>query len=400
MTRTVSLLTWQDTAQEDAPVASYAVDFAADSSWQWQLEGSYLSQAVTPSGVTIDNTGSGTDVIAFVGGNQVRVFAYTRNTISIGPGIRLLQLTGAAPSVINATFFVKDPPAGGAQQNILAVQQAVTAALQWTDSTISGNRVLGATDANTLFMCIGALQLTLPLTSTVGTHYVLMVYAIGGAVILRPDPADRIEGGAVGSTFTLPQFGSCLLTTDAAGSWWALFGGNNDAIAGTFTSSGLNVGSGAFTVSVAGAISAASLSVTGNLSGTNISGGTVTASGTVQGAGVTATGLLAGNAARIANGGAYRVKDAGGTDRDALTGISATSRVLDHQAGGFIQFTNQAATVEFGRVALNLGFTIITNNAPIVSGFDTAASGRSCSGSIAPTAAPCGYRARARTGGW
>lgn len=113
MTHAINILSWSDTAEIAAPIASYGVDFATDTVWQFGCEGSYLSQGVSPAGAIVDNSGNATDCIATVGGIDISVFAFQRSNIPIGSGNRLFTLRGTAPAVVPLSFYVAHPSREG-----------------------------------------------------------------------------------------------------------------------------------------------------------------------------------------------------------------------------------------------------------------------------------------------
>lgn len=113
MTQAINVLSWTDTAQSDAPVATYGVDFATDVVWQFACEGSYLSQAMSPAGAIVDNSGNPTNCVATVGGIDISVFAFQRTNVPIGAGNRLFTLRGAAPGVVGVVFYASHPSREG-----------------------------------------------------------------------------------------------------------------------------------------------------------------------------------------------------------------------------------------------------------------------------------------------
>lgn len=101
-----------------------------------------------------------------------------------------------------------------------------------TESTVSTNQTLNAGSTQTAFVCTAALQLNLPVTTSLSKIYVFYVYAQGGAVTVHPNAADSINGAGAGANFTVSIGASAFFTTDANGNWWPFF----IATAGTVTS--------------------------------------------------------------------------------------------------------------------------------------------------------------------
>lgn len=104
-----------------------------------------------------------------------------------------------------------------------------------TESTVSTNQTLNAGSTQTAFVCTAALQLNLPLTTSVSNIYLFAVYAEGGAVTVHPNVADAINGGSAGANYVIAQGNSAMFLTDANGNWWPFF----VATSGTVTSVGL-----------------------------------------------------------------------------------------------------------------------------------------------------------------
>lgn len=97
--------------------------------------------------------------------------------------------------------------------------------LNFTAGVVSTNQSPAPSDGNTNYLLANALTITLPLTTSVTTQYVLIVNAIGGGAALTPQASDKINGGAAGASFTVQQGGSCLICTDANGDWYISFYG-------------------------------------------------------------------------------------------------------------------------------------------------------------------------------
>ena len=95
----------------------------------------------------------------------------------------------------------------------------------FTEATVGSNQSPSLSAGGTVFICTGVLTITLPLTTTLTTHYVLIVSAAGGAVTLTPNAADKINGGSVGVSITVASGNSAFVITDSAGNWYTVFQG-------------------------------------------------------------------------------------------------------------------------------------------------------------------------------
>ena len=73
------------------------------------------------------------------------------------------------------------------------------------------------------------LTLTLPLTESVTTQYVIGAFAVGITVTVTPQPTDSINGQAAGVSFNLSPGSSALFITDANGKWWPVFAGGSSS---------------------------------------------------------------------------------------------------------------------------------------------------------------------------
>jgi hypothetical protein len=149
-------------------------------------------------------------------------------------------LTNLGASTIGASIFTA--PSAAAVVALLGLNN-----FTFQESTIATSQTLAAGSTNTIFVATTALTIMPPLTTTVTPQWVFGVYAYGGAVTIAPQATDFVNGGGEGASWTLPQGGSALFVTDAAGHLWPIFlsqpivgrwaiaGGTADAITATYT---------------------------------------------------------------------------------------------------------------------------------------------------------------------
>ena len=113
----------------------------------------------------------------------------------------------------------------------------------FTEVSIAINQNLSTSSVSSAFVCTAALQLNLPVTTTLQKTFVFAVFAQGGAVTLSPGAGDAINGQPANAAYIIPQNSSAIVTTDANGNWWlfALYrnawvaaGGAADAITASF----------------------------------------------------------------------------------------------------------------------------------------------------------------------
>jgi hypothetical protein len=238
------------------------------------------------------------------------------------------------------------------------------------ETSISASQPITSGSSNLLFVATSALTLTLALTTGLTTKFVFCVNAFGGNVTLTPAATDKINGGSVAASITIPQGDSAMVTMDGNGNWYTLFSssfGNktiNGALVvtgqatlgslsvqtGASVTSGLSVG-GALTVgsNLTVAAGAAIGGTTGVNTLTVANGASVTNGLTVVNAGVTVT---AGGASITAGG--LKVA-AGGAN---VTGAVAIAGSLD--ATGVVTAANGVTTgqvVNYGQFPTTLGGT-------------------------------------------
>ena len=91
------------------------------------------------------------------------------------------------------------------------------------ESTVGTNQNASTSSGGTAYVCTTGLTITLPLTTSVTTQYVLYMLAQGGIVTVTPQSADSINGQTAGTSYAIPQGQSAMFVTDAAGKWWPFF---------------------------------------------------------------------------------------------------------------------------------------------------------------------------------
>jgi hypothetical protein len=93
----------------------------------------------------------------------------------------------------------------------------------FSEVTIATTQTITSGSQNLAFVATAALNLNLPLTTSMTAAFVFVVYAQGGAVTLVPQVSDKVNNGTAGANFIVPEGGSAMLVTDANGNWWPLF---------------------------------------------------------------------------------------------------------------------------------------------------------------------------------
>ena len=113
--------------------------------------------------------------------------------------------------------------------------------LPLVETTVATNQTASTSSSGTAYVCTTALAITLPLTTSLTTKYVLFVYAQGGPVTLTPQTADAINGQAAAANYVVPQGSSGMVITDAAGNWWPLFNSHSQSLSPVNSTTTLNV---------------------------------------------------------------------------------------------------------------------------------------------------------------
>lgn len=143
MTQAINALSWQEQSDPAQPLANYTVNFALDPVWQFRLSTAmYHFQSINPAGITIDNSNGGGTITLQSAAFTVNILPFSREDIDLSNASQQLTLTyigasqspSVAPYSLPVVFWIKKP--SGAQQNQLAINQAVQSALI---STVLGN---------------------------------------------------------------------------------------------------------------------------------------------------------------------------------------------------------------------------------------------------------------------
>lgn len=87
-------------------------------------------------------------------------------------------------------------------------------------SAISTNQTVTAASHATQFVATSAVTLTLPETTTTWNGWGFDFLAVGGAITLTPNASDKIQGGTIGASYTIPQGLSGEVVGDGAGNVW------------------------------------------------------------------------------------------------------------------------------------------------------------------------------------
>jgi hypothetical protein len=207
----------------------------------WAAVANHGSGALTlmPTGETINGAASlilqpGASAVIVAAAGSFNTYANPQSPWSVlnggtgasDPTNALVNLGG---STIGISIF--EAPSASAVVALLGLSNTTL-----TESTVATNQVLNAASTQTAFVATAALQLTLPVTTSLSKTYLFTVYAQGGAVTIHPNAADAVNGGVAGANYVINQGASALFVTDANGNWWPFY----VATAGTVTSVGLS----------------------------------------------------------------------------------------------------------------------------------------------------------------
>jgi hypothetical protein len=243
-------------------------------------------------------------------------------------------LTNLGGTTIGKTIFTAPSAA--------AVRAAIGVSAAFTELTLGTSTVLTAGNAGDVIICTSGIVLTLPLTSSVNTNFVIQVKASNGNVTVTPNGADSINGGSVGVGVTVPNLSSALFTTDASGKWWTLYGPAVSAT--TITTTGSAAVGGSLDVTGTAAVGG-TLTVTGNASAANFNtAGTVAATGTVTGGNINTGGTV--NATGAITGGAFNTSgtlNVGGAAAVGAINVTTTANISGLASVGSLNTTGTVA---------------------------------------------------------
>lgn len=142
-------------------------------------------------------------------------------------------LTNLGGTSIGKSIFTA--PSSASVLSILGISN--TAA--FLEATVSANQSPNTAAGGTVFICTAVVTITLPLTTTLTNHYILIVSATAGAVTLTPQASEKINGGSVGVSVTVASGNSAFVITDANGNWYTVFQGvQTITLSGDVTGSG------------------------------------------------------------------------------------------------------------------------------------------------------------------
>ena len=229
------------------------------------LTNAYRSQAVTWTGTTgtltldtianltagweclINNSGTNTLTIACSGGATVNgaatfvmqpgnsgilvcgsggflTFGAIVTSLAIAVGGTGASSATAALTNLGGTSIGKSIFTAPSAASVLALL-GISNTAAFFEATVSSNQSPNTSVGGTVFICTMALTITLPLTTTLTNHYVLIISATNGAVTIAPQAADKINGGSIGVSVTVASGNSTFLITDANGNWYTVFQG-------------------------------------------------------------------------------------------------------------------------------------------------------------------------------
>lgn len=86
-----------------------------------------------------------------------------------------------------------------------------------TNSVIAANQALGAPQNGNSYFCAAPLTLTTASSAVLGATWKTWAFSAGGLLTFTPDPADKINGGTAGASFTVAQGFLVSITSDGDG---------------------------------------------------------------------------------------------------------------------------------------------------------------------------------------
>ena len=220
MTVSTSSLTWSDTAQADAPVAAYTVDFASDNTWLFALNGSYQGSSILPIGANVDNSNGDADITVSIGALIVTVNPFTRANVTLPAGTQSVSFDSPSAKKVKITFY-RDASvfANIAGINQYAIQSEV-------DTAITSNSIGAMSQIINPSLAVWPDGTTFPMSLTAGytaEGWMQVVDTAGFYTVSKgADPFGRGGYGiklqrtpAAASAFA-PQLGFALQSADSA----------------------------------------------------------------------------------------------------------------------------------------------------------------------------------------
>lgn len=128
MTKQIPVISWQDTADQDAPVAPYTVDFVVDQVWQFGVTATYHDKNTKPRGIYVDNSANNFSVAITAGVQVLSILPFNQVPLDLPSDISIVTVSatvnvGTVPIIF---FVVKKLPQ---QFNQFGAQTAINAAI-------------------------------------------------------------------------------------------------------------------------------------------------------------------------------------------------------------------------------------------------------------------------------
>lgn len=184
---------------------------------------------VTSDGSTINGDSSfvmqpGNSGLLVCGASSFETYGAIVTSLAIAAGGTGASSSNGALTNLGGTSIGKSIFTAPNSNSILSIL-GISNTAAFLEATVSSNQSPNTAAGGTIFVCTAVLQVTLPLTTGLTKHYVLIVSATNGIVTLAPNVADKINGGTAGASVTIASGNSALLTTDANGNWYSVFQG-------------------------------------------------------------------------------------------------------------------------------------------------------------------------------
>lgn len=219
-----------------------------------------------------DNTGTGVVTFTCTGGDTINgvasldvhpgtsgfLICKSGGFLSIGALTGVLPITGGGTGATTANDALEN--FGGSTTGIAIFTAPSTAAVvallglttvNISEVTVATNQSLNTSSGNTAFVCQAAINLSLPLTTSLTNHFSFLAFAQDGDVTLIPQATDAIQGQSVGANLVIPSGASAFVFTDANGNWWMFFFGL--PLSGGTLTGGLTIEAGGLSVIAGGA---------------------------------------------------------------------------------------------------------------------------------------------------